>query len=370
VLARATADESAILQAPVTIISTGTYWRNAWKYQARTYRHFFWDNGTMLANLLAMAAAGRLPAGLVMGFLDEEVNQLLGLDTLREVAISMVALGSVAQSESASPGSIEPLPWKAEAPSGREVDYPLMRETHAASSLATVEEVREWRGRTPMLSEPAAAGTLFELTPLAGAEAPRDGIEQVIRRRGSTRRFARAPIRFEQLSTMLVRATQGIAADFLDPGHDPAGSRLPASRLNDLYVIANAVEGLASGAYYLRRDRPALELLKQGEFRAEAGYLGLEQELPADAAAAIFFLADLQAIFERFGNRGYRAAQIEAGIIGGKLYLAAYAQKIGATGLTFFDDDVTSFFSPHAAGKSAIFLVAVGIPAKRVLRTL
>ena len=43
--------------AAAMIVSTGTYWRNAWKYQARTYRHFGWDNGTLLANLLAAAAA-------------------------------------------------------------------------------------------------------------------------------------------------------------------------------------------------------------------------------------------------------------------------------------------------------------------------
>ncbi len=69
-------------------------------------------------------------------------------------------------------------------------------------------------------------------------------------------------------------------------------------------------------------------------------------------------------ILQRFGNRGYRAVQLEAGILGGKLYLAAYAQHLGATGLTFFDDDVTQFFSPHAEGKSAIFLVALGHSAK------
>jgi hypothetical protein len=68
----------------------------------------------------------------------------------------------------------------------------------------------------------------------------------------------------------------------------------------------------------------------------------LDQELPADAAVDIFFLADL-----------YRAVQLEAGIIGGRLYLAAYAQRLGATGLTFYDDEVTRFFSPHAEGKSA-----------------
>ena len=75
-------------------------------------------------------------------------------------------------------------------------------------------------------------------------------------------------------------------------------------------------------------------------------------------------MADLNSILNRFGNRGYRAVQTEAGVIGGKLYLAAYAQHLGASGLTFFDDDVTAFFSPHAAGKSTIFLVALGKGAK------
>jgi len=74
----------------------------------------------------------------------------------------------------------------------------------------------------------------------------------------------------------------------------------------------------------------------------------------------IYSLADLHAILRRLGNRGYRAAQLEAAIAGGKLYLAAYALGLGATGLTFFDDDVTGFFSPHAAGKSVMFLTAIG----------
>lgn len=110
-----------------------------------------------------------------------------------------------------------------------------------------------------------------------------------------------------------------------------------------------------------------MELLKEGDFRNKAGYLGLEQELPADASFAMFFLADLEAIFECFGNRGYRAVQLEAGLIGGKLYLAAYALHLGASGLTFYDDDVVSFFSPHAEGKNAVFLVTVGKSTKRSL---
>src|SRR5207244_11728228 len=104
--------------------------------------------------------------------------------------------------------------------------------------------------------------------------------------------------------------------------------------------------------------------LVSGDFRREAGHLGLGQALPADAAVALYWLTDLEPVFARFGDRGYRAAQLEAAIEGGKAYLAAYALGLGATGLTFFDDDVTAFFSPHAAGKGVMFLVALG-PGRR-----
>ena len=85
----------------------------------------------------------------------------------------------------------------------------------------------------------------------------------------------------------------------------------------------------------------------------------------ADASVAVFCLCDLPAPLERFGNRGYRVVQLEGGILGGRMYLAAYAQGFGATGLTFFDDDVTAFFSPHAADKSVMFLIALGYAARR-----
>jgi hypothetical protein len=49
------------------------------------------------------------------------------------------------------------------------------------------------------------------------------------------------------------------------------------------------------------------------------------------------------------------------------MYLAAYAQRFGASGLTFFDDEVTEFFSPHAAGKRVMFLVALGRADRAVL---
>jgi SagB-type dehydrogenase family enzyme len=383
VLVEATGGESAIAHAPLTIVCTCTYWRNAWKYQARTYRHFGWDNGTLLANLLAVATALGLPSEVVCGFVDETLNRLLDVDSQREVTFSLVALGYnsglTSQTQPRIPAEISPLGLETVQLSRHEIDYPLMREMHAASSLHSPEEVVAWREGAELASLPPLSeippvviqpnfippifippnnvppGSVVPLQPLSDVEMPSAPIEQVILRRGSSRRFAHTPITLTQLSTILDRATRGVTTDFLTPS---------GPQLSHLYLIVHAVEGLAAGAYVFDRDRGVLECLKQGDFRAQAGYLGLEQALPADAAVDIFFLADLRPILGRMGNRGYRAAQLEAGIIGGKLYLAAYAQRLGATGLTFYDDDVTLFFSPHAAGKSAVFLVAVGNSVK------
>lgn len=353
-LVEATGGDPSIAHAPVTIICTGTYWRNAWKYRSRTYRHFGWDNGTILANLLAISEGSRLPARVVTGFVDSQINELLSLDTKREVAFSLASIGHLHATPPNS-AKIPPLNLPIVPYSKEEVDYPAMRRMHEACSLDSASEVTAERGKPPSSDAPAPKGTVASLQ-LPHGPIPDDSIEEVISRRGSTRQFARESITLPQLSLILDRATRGIPWDFLDSS---------GSHLNDLYLIVNNVVGLAAGAYFYHWKTQALELLKPGDFRDKAGFLGLEQQLPADAAVDVFFLADLKRILERYGNRGYRAAQLEAGILGGKLYLAAYAQRLGASGLTFYDDDVVSFFSPHAKGKSAIFLVALGRSALR-----
>jgi len=352
-LVRATADEPAVALAPVILICSSTFWRNSWKYQTRAYRHCFWDSGTILANLLAITAAHRVPARVVCGFVDERLNRLLGLELQREVALELVALGrnsSIGRLPEVRPLALETTPL-----SRSEVDYPAIWAMHEASSLTEEAEVAVWRGAAAVAPLAPPSGRLFPLRSLSEEEAPQDSIEEVILRRGSSRRFAREPISLEQLSTVL-SSIGGIAADFTQ-----SGGRL----LNDPYVIVNAVEGLPPGSYVYHTDQSALELLREGEFRDQAGDLGLEQALPADASANVFFLTDLAPILERFGNRGYRVAQLEAAINGGRLYLASYALRLGATGLTFYDDDVTDFFSPHAAWKSPMFLVALGHSVKR-----
>ncbi len=346
-LADATEGEPDCLHAPLFLISTGIYWRNAWKYRARTYRHFGWDNGTIFANLLAVCRSLRWPASVVLGYRDEPVNELLGIDTEEEVSLALVPIGK-GDSGTGRP-AVDRLPFDADPGFRSSVDFPIMRTTHAATRLRSGAEVRAWRsvGWTKHAAAVVDSIPLPDFHEVVGARP----IDRTILNRGSSRQFNRQPISFQDFAAVVRGAAQDVPADFLSSSRD---------LLNDWYILVHAVDGVAPGAYVLSRREWRLELLKTGSFRSEGAFLALEQSLGGDGAFDVFFLADLNKILETFGNRGYRAVQLEAGISGGRIYLAAYSLRLGATGLTFYDDAVVDFFSPHASGKSSIFLVAVG----------
>ncbi len=358
VLVEASGENPDVARAPLSLVSASTYWRNAWKYQARAYRHCFWDAGTLHANLLAAAGTQHWHPRIVMGYADRSVEALLALDPEREGALTLVPLGRLG-CPVPTPPTLPALSLATEPPSHSEVDYPEIGAMHAASSLADGGEAAAWRSVSSTQKPSIAVGPLRALPTPDEAQLPDEALDEVVRRRGSTRVFdAQRPITLEQLSALLERSTRGVPADFLDP---------LGVTLLDLYLIVHGVEGLAPGAYHYCREEHSLELLREGQFRQAAGRLGLGQALPAQAAVDVYSLTDLPRVLDRFGNRGYRAAQLEGGITGGRMYLAAYAQRFGATGLTFFDAEVTEFFSPHAAGKSAMFLVALGHPDRAAL---
>jgi SagB-type dehydrogenase family enzyme len=369
-LVEASAGELAVVSAPATIVCTSTFWRNSWKYQERAYRHVYWDSGVILANLLAVASAHRLPARVVAGFVDREVNRLLAVDGETEAAVCLVPLGYQSPPAPSAP-SVPELHLDTVPLSANEIDYPAIRQMHLASELETREEVLAWRAGAELLTlaEPApetaatVPGTPAPSTaphvPMhreSTIDLPLDPTERVIQRRGSSRHFEPEPIDLDTLATILLHTTGELPADF---------RARPDQPLNDPYLIACAVDGLPSGTYRYQQPPPVLDPLRQGEARQTAAYLALGQGLAGQAAVNVYFLADLEPILDRLGNRGYRAATLDAAITAGRMYLAAYALGLGATGLTFFDDEVVRVFSPQAAGHAVTFLIAFGIPGRR-----
>jgi SagB-type dehydrogenase family enzyme len=349
------AADDAVAAQPASVVLSAIYWRNTWKYQARGYRHLFWDAGTLLAQLLAAARALDVPARLVTGFVDAQLNGLLGLDAAKEGALVVVPVGAPGP-VAAAPPVITALTPEVLPLSSRDVDYPLLRDAYDNSSLDSEAAVADWRaggghaGGGQVLHSDISPVPAIPLVPPRRAAGR--SLAETIAKRGSTREFSGEAISGEALSSALHHATRGFAADV------PAG-------LVELYVNIHAVTGLEPGAYAYDRAAHALVRLRAGDVRKTSAFLCLEQALGGTSSATVFFLADLTRVLELWGNRGYRLANLEAGLLGGRLYLGAYGQGFGASGLTFYDRAVVEFFSPHAAGKDALFVTALGRSVRR-----
>lgn len=177
---------------------------------------------------------------------------------------------------------------------------------------------------------------------------------EVILLRGSTRKFSREPITFEQLSNILYNIAGPTPSDF--------GEK---RSLIDIYFIANDVTKIQKGAYFFNRKDNSIDLLKANIRRDVSGYLCLEQSLFSDASVVFYIMSNIKLILDKLGNRGYRLCQFESGILAGRIYLSAYDQKIGASGSTFYDDAVSDFFSPHAKDKDVMIAIGIGVPGYR-----
>jgi SagB-type dehydrogenase family enzyme len=383
-LSTATANNQDIANSAIAIIFTSIAWRNAWKYQARSYRHWFWDSGVIAANLLATTHAMGLFTRITMGFVDDEISEMLSLEDKREAAIAIAAIGNASEENiialSQHHGSEGKIPHIS-IPSIRslskrsEIDYPEIWALNQASELTSKQEVEEWissghRHQSLLSIGPHHSQRKDSKSENNPPEISKESdervktspsLKEIILWRGSSRKFARTNISLSALKTILYCSTGGVPLDILK---DQENS------LIDIYFIANAVDGLTPGAYFydhsVSATNPNSSIYRIKEIvgsRNISGYLCLGQTLFSDASVVFFLMTDLQSALGSLGNRGYRASQFEAGVIAGKIYLTAYALGIGASGSTFFDDAVTELFSPQEAKKSTMIAIGVGVPA-------
>lgn len=340
--------------AGLWLVATSTWWRNAWKYQERTYRHAFWDGGTVLANLLAAAHGLDLRAEIVAAYADDAIADLIGVDPTEEAPIAAVSIGR-GTTPDASP-DVDPIEPETIPLSTDHIDFPLIPEAWAQSTLADGSAAQAWRNRCHEAGSLGLAGAgdgeQTALEPVDHATASARPLFETIQRRGSKRHFAPEGPTRRQLGTVLDRATRGIPADW--------ASSSTGLRYLDCYVLATSVRGLDDGTYHYHPEIDEVEWLGPIDTETKAE-LALGQEWGGEAHVNVYLLADVDEIVGTLGNRGYRLAQLEAGITLGRLYLATAAHReLGGTGLTFFDGAVRDHFAPRAKHQSPMTMFAMG----------
>jgi len=158
-------------------------------------------------------------------------------------------------------------------------------------------------------------------------------------------------ISLAQLSAILDAVTQPLSADFAE------------SRFIQLYLYVHRVDGLEPGVYRFWSGQSELERIKTGDQQVMAAGLSLGQELAGNACVAFSMIGDLDGATRAHGDRAYRYVHFEAGAIGHRLYLAAEAHGLGATGIgAFFDDEVHRYLQLTREQGQVVYHFAIGFP--------
>lgn len=294
-----------------TVVVTGVPWRTGWKYAERGFRHLYWDAGTMLSQLLVVAGALGLDTRLVTAFPDAEVAATVGADGVHEFPLACVVIGpgepALASGGPAVSGRLDADP----------VEFPL---------VTGIQHSGDCRELGPAWLQGTAV-------PEAPSSAP---LGEVILRRGSTRLMRRdASVPRAQLEFAMSVATRGISAP--------------------QFVAVHAVDGVAPGLYRW----PDLQTpVRSADLRDEVARICLDQALGGDAAYVVFSCADAAGL----DAHGLREALLAAGLVEGRLHLAAFALCTGASGMTFLDSEIAGFLGEPLA---AMLLTCVGVPAYR-----
>jgi hypothetical protein len=301
----------------------------------------------MAANVLAVAEAAGVRARLRLGFDDAALARLVGVDGTEEFPLVLVELG-VAREGDGADVELPPLKVEVEPISAWPLTFPLVVAAHRAGNLSGPEEVAAWRGAAAAFAGHPAPVALDR--PSGGAAGDDESVEAAIGRRGSTRLMRRQMVAGEAITWGMAVAGRAMPWDATAPG----------TTLVEHHLSVHSVEGLDPGAYRWRPGR--LQSLRRGDLRELAEHLCLDQPLGGDSAFTAFHCAGLEGALGALGPRGYRAAQLEAGVAAGRLQLAAFTLGLGATGLTFFDDEVSRAFATDA---TCLLVTSVGVPAYR-----
>ena len=291
-----------------TVVVTGVPWRTGWRYRERGYRHVYWDAGTMLSQLLAVATSAGIEPALFTRFPDAAVASLVGADGVHEWPVAVVALG----------GDTPAIDATGLAVAGRVDDAPVEFPLEIAAQRA---------GDMNVLGAPWERPDPVETPILDGPP-----IDAVVLSRGSSRLLDPSKtVSDEVFRTSMLAAMRGV-----DVSHT---------------VAVHAVDGMAPGIYRWPERVPR----REGNVRAELYRLAFEQELAQDAAFVTIATADIGAL----DDRSYREAQLGAGIVEGRLHLLAYALGAAASGMTFADSELEGVVGERVDG---LLLTCVGVP--------
>lgn len=238
----------------------------------------------------------------------------------------------------------------------------FMRQTRYQALAASGRQPDQQRGvsQPPLTWTWPAEALRVTLPPPTEATLSTSDLREVIDRRTSLRRYDPAPLTLTELS-FLLWATQGMRAQrsaHLLRTVPSAGARHPFETV----LLVNRITGLEPGLYGYESVEHRLVCLRQGlDLGQQLTAACLGQEMVAQSAVTLLWVAVPYRTTWRYPERGYRYLHLDAGHVCQNLYLAAEAIGAGTCAVAAFDDDaLIEFLELDSQEAFVIYLAPVG----------
>jgi SagB-type dehydrogenase family enzyme len=332
--------------APIVFVLTSIAWREAWKYRDRAYRYCLHDIGHAWQALALAAQAIGCDAFAFGHFCDDEVSRACGLSQdewpmlIVEVRGRSIPIGERQTYQPVWYGG------HANQLSTETIAYAPIEAIHAATKLSgySQQHTSAARRSSPIVREGLKL-------PLAASSQSAFG--EIVRRRRSALNFQGGVLSMTlaQLAGVLSVISRPFCADF-------AGAPFI-----QVYLYAHRIDGLEPAVYRHWPHDAELEPIRRGDQRVAAAGLSLGQDLAGNACVAFSMIGDLDRAVALHGDRGYRYVHFEAGGIGQRLYLAAEAYGLAATGIgAFYDEEVHRYLDLKPKQGQVVYHFAIGYP--------
>lgn len=355
----------ALEQTQLALVTTATFFRSAWRYQARAYRRICLDLGHLLGNVELAGAMTDYRPHLIGGFVDQMMNSLLYLDSKQEGVMAVIALADLLKVEENLPRSHTALA----APVDR--TYPedleegeLLPYFHQATTMKEEPDAFD-PNASPTDQEQSDKYNFPFCLKVATTSAPiawddqLSALEQSLLKRRSTRRYSGLDLSLNELKALLDFTYQ--PQHYVEQGLDSQPDYFDLS-LIETFVVVSGVEDLDEGCYYYAPHAQELRQIRFKNFRRELHFLCLGQDLGRDAAAVVFHTAHLETAIARYGDRSYRYLHMDAGHLGQRLNIGAIRLGLGVSGIGGFFDDKVNEVLGIPADEAVLYITTLGRP--------
>ncbi len=228
-----------------------------------------------------------------------------------------------------------------------------------ATKYQNMDKSNQEKGKPQPVLERPCEGRKIELPSIDLTEM--DGsLNQLIIQRRSLRNYADKAMTFKQLAYLLF-VTQGIK----QKNEKVTLRTVPSAGARhafDTYLLVNHVEGLESGLYrYLALEDAVVKISSDPTLKDTLTNACLGQKMIASSAVTFFWVADIERMTYRYGERGYRYLHLDAGHVCQNLYLSAEAIGAGTCAVGAFDDDrINSILGLNLDEQFTIYIAPVG----------